>query len=139
MRRHATIREFLEIELLGRLNAGNAKKQFSVSPHFYRIPRKTQKRIDTIQNLKIEIYPNDHLPAHFHVVCEKFDARFEIDDIKLNSMKRGEIDSKSKQIIIKWAQKRQMFLRREWDAMRPTSPSRTRLIKKFQKTFMRRL
>ena len=49
--------------------------------------------VGTIRNLKIEMYPNDHNPPHFHVRtnCGTIDARFKLEDGSLIS---GVVDQK---------------------------------------------
>ncbi len=39
-----------------------------------------RKLIDKIENLKFEIYPNDHNPPHFHVISNEFNCSFRIED-----------------------------------------------------------
>ncbi len=49
--------------------------------------------IDSINDLKICIYPNDHLPPHFHVVSKQKDlnARFNVYTLDFIDMKHGKI------------------------------------------------
>lgn len=47
----------------------------------------TKERIDTIHNMQIVIYSNDHNPPHFHVFSndKKIDAKFTIERCELLS------------------------------------------------------
>ncbi len=53
----------------------------------------TKERVDTVRNMKILIYPNDHNPPHFHVIAKdgSVNAKFTIDTCELIS---GTISSK---------------------------------------------
>lgn len=52
--------------------------------------------IASIGDLKIEVYPKDHLPAHFHVVSKsrKLNARFDVNTLELLSVKTGKIQTR---------------------------------------------
>ncbi len=52
-----------------------------------------KQRIGTIENLEVIIYPNDHIPPHFHVKSKdlKIDAKFLIENGELY---KGNIGSK---------------------------------------------
>lgn len=59
-----------------------------------RIPDfEVKQQVEKIDNLKVLIYSNDHLPAHFHVISNDrlVDAKFRIDDGTLIS---GKISTK---------------------------------------------
>lgn len=57
--------------------------------------------IASTNGLKIEIYPKDHLPAHFHVVSKERDlnARFDLKTFEYISTKYGKITTKQKKQI----------------------------------------
>lgn len=54
---------------------------------------KTKRFIAGTDDLKVYIYPKDHLPAHFHVISKQrnIDARFDIYTLELINMKKGNI------------------------------------------------
>jgi hypothetical protein len=39
--------------------------------------------VDSVGQLKIEIFPNDHNPPHFHVKTERYNAKFDIETCEL--------------------------------------------------------
>lgn len=53
----------------------------------------TKERVETIDDLQVIIYSNDHKPPHFHVKTNNrgIDAKFKIEDCELIS---GEISAK---------------------------------------------
>lgn len=54
----------------------------------------TKERVETIDDLQVRIYPNDHNPPHFHVVSKngEIDAKFKIENCELIS---GNMSSKN--------------------------------------------
>ena len=54
---------------------------------------KIKKFIASTGDLRIEIYPNDHFPPHFHVISKqrKMNARFSLDTLELINTKAGKI------------------------------------------------
>lgn len=78
-------------------------------------------RVADVGGLKIEVYPNDHAPPHFHVVGPGFNAKF---DISTCAYLGGHIDHR-RRAILNWFFKhggRDMALRR-WNETRPSSAS----------------
>jgi len=75
-----------------------------------------KERIDTVRNMKIIIYSNDHEPPHFHVVSNdnSIDAKFSIDSGEFIS---GMIDSKDIKRIKAFYQspKTEMILKKIWN------------------------
>jgi len=76
----------------------------------------TKERVDTINDLNVLIYSNDHNPPHFHVKSKdlKIDAKFTIEDCELIS---GEISSKHLKRIKAFYEgtKGQMVLQTIWN------------------------
>jgi len=56
---------------------------------------KIKKFIAATGDLKIEIYPKDHKPAHFHVISKQrsINARFSLETLELINMKQGAISN----------------------------------------------
>ena len=54
--------------------------------------------VGQVRNIRIEMYPNDHNPPHFHVKtkCGSINAKFKLDDCSLLS---GEVNSKDRKRI----------------------------------------
>ena len=72
--------------------------------------------VDRVDGLKIEIYPNEHPPPHFHVVTPNINASFTIESCeKLN----GEIDSRNLKKIKYWHKRSKDQLIEVWNETRP--------------------
>lgn len=56
---------------------------------------KIKRFIATTGDLRIELHPKDHPPAHFHVISKQrnIDARFDISTLEFGSMKKGKISN----------------------------------------------
>lgn len=67
---------------------------YSLELHLNEVNTATKERVDTIDDLQVIIYSNDHNPPHFHVKTKNLniDAKFKIDDCELIS---GEISTKN--------------------------------------------
>lgn len=77
----------------------------------------TRKAIEKLEGLKIEIYPNEHPPPHFHVKSPNVNASFDIENCKrLN----GNIDKKDCKLIKHWHKKAKDELIKAWNETRPT-------------------
>lgn len=76
-------------------------------------------RVATIRGLKIEIYPNEHTPPHFHVKSPNISATFRIDDC---SIINGEIGANDYEKIIYWYKSgAKKLLVEKWNDTRPTN------------------
>lgn len=73
--------------------------------------------IERLEGLKIEIYPNEHPPPHFHAVAPKVDASFAIDDCRLL---KGDISGQDHRKIRLWHANFKPLLIDRWNATRPT-------------------
>jgi hypothetical protein len=67
---------------------------FSLEKHLKEPALATKERVETIDDLQVRIYPNDHNPPHFHVISKNrdIDAKFTIDKCELIS---GNMSSKN--------------------------------------------
>jgi hypothetical protein len=70
-----------------------------------------------LDGLKIEIYPNEHPPPHFHVRSPSVDAVFRIDDCCLL---KGKVRSNDNKKILHWYQNARPLLIDAWNSSRPT-------------------
>jgi len=76
-----------------------------------------RKALDRFDGLKIEIYPNEHPPPHFHVKSPNINASFKIKDCdKID----GTIDFKDYKKIKHWHKKSKELLIEAWNESRPT-------------------
>lgn len=75
-------------------------------------------RVDTIRGLKVEIYPNEHTPPHFHVKSPNIDVRIRIKDC---SIIEGKIGQNDYQKILYWYRAgSKKVLIEKWNELRPT-------------------
>ena len=77
----------------------------------------SEKTIDIINSLRIEVRGREHPPAHFHVICDRADAFFRIDNCE---QIEGEIGSKELKSLKAWYDKYKQKLIDEWNKMRPS-------------------
>ena len=76
-----------------------------------------RQRVAAINGLKFEVYPNDHMPPHFHLVGPGFSASFSLSKCTLLA---GKVDSKDERLV-QWFYKNggREKLQAAWDATRP--------------------
>jgi len=55
--------------------------------------------VERVNDLRIEIRPNDHPPPHFHVLGQNFDVSFEIES---GDLRKGRIDPSHFQKVKWW-------------------------------------
>jgi len=72
--------------------------------------------VDRLNGLKIEIYPNEHPPPHFHVKSPNVDASFTIEDC---SLLNGDVSGKDYDKIRYWHKFSKDLLIDVWDKTRP--------------------
>lgn len=77
----------------------------------------TRQLVERLDGLKIEIYPNEHPPPHFHVVSPDIDASFAIEDCQLLN---GKIDAQKHRKVKFWHKHAKPILIACWDSTRPT-------------------
>jgi hypothetical protein len=78
----------------------------------------TRALVERINGLKIEIYPVEHVPPHFHVKSADIDAAFTIRDCALL---KGTIDGKTQRLIVYWHSVSRQKLVEVWNRTRPTN------------------
>jgi hypothetical protein len=74
--------------------------------------------VANIRGLRIEIYPKEHAPPHFHVLSANIDASFRIDNCELLN---GTISSSDHKKILYWHKYSKQLLIEKWNSMRPTN------------------
>ena len=73
--------------------------------------------VDRLNGLKIEIYPDEHPPPHFHVVSPGANASFTIEDCRLL---KGKIDPQDQRKVRFWHKHAKATLIECWNSTRPT-------------------
>jgi Domain of unknown function (DUF4160) len=76
----------------------------------------TKQLVQRLNGLKIEIYPNEHPPPHFHVKSPEVDATFAIEDCRLLS---GFAPAQAKKKVRYWHQRSKHILVQVWNETRP--------------------
>ncbi len=74
--------------------------------------------IHRLGNVRIEIYPNEHPPPHFHVRSPEIDASFSI--VECNYLE-GNIDNKTKKHVEYFHQHHSELLIKAWNQLRPSN------------------
>ena len=69
--------------------------------------------IAIIDGMKIQVYPNEHPPPHFHVEFAEYRALIRIDTMTLW---QGSLPTNKLRTLIKWATPRQAVLFATWTA-----------------------
>ncbi len=70
-----------------------------------------------VRGLEIRVYPNEHAPAHFHVVSPDIDASFTIEDC---AFIRGNIDGREQRLVRWWYSRSREKLIQAWNETRPS-------------------
>lgn len=66
-----------------------------------------------IDGMKIQFFPNEHPPPHFHVVYAEYRALIRIDTIALW---QGSLPRNKLRVVLAWAEPRQALLLATWKA-----------------------
>jgi hypothetical protein len=67
----------------------------------------------------IRMYPNDHLPPHFHAVYGEHEALIEIETL---AVYRGEVPRRVLALVLEWAALHRDELRNDWNLARSGEP-----------------
>jgi hypothetical protein len=68
------------------------------------------------RSMRVEIYPGEHAPPHFHVKSDSINASFSIDDC---SLLRGSVSSGTLRKVRYWHQRAKPMLVETWNSTRP--------------------
>ena len=79
--------------------------------------RHIRVRVDQTCGLRIEVYPNEHPPPHFHVRGPGINASFTVEDCVHLS---GDIDGRKRELIEWWHVRARDRLIAVWNRTRPT-------------------
>ena len=74
--------------------------------------------VEKIGKLKIEIYPNEHPPPHFHVKCSEFNVSVAIET---GEIIKGKLPKKSRITIQYFHKFQRERLIKAWNRLRPTN------------------
>ncbi len=72
--------------------------------------------VDRVQNLKIEIYPNEHPPPHFHVRCPQFNVSV---NIQTGEIIKGDLPKNARKKIAYYHRIKKHKLIAIWNKLRP--------------------
>jgi hypothetical protein len=67
-----------------------------------------------VEGVKIQIYPREHPPAHFHAVFAEFRAQIEVASLRVL---RGSMPPAKLSTVISWAAPRRAALQNAWDTV----------------------
>ena len=70
--------------------------------------------VAVIDGVKIQFYPGEHPPPHFHATIAEFTAQIRIDPVVIL---RGSLPPNKVANVIDWAQQRRQPLMEAWNAM----------------------
>lgn len=74
--------------------------------------------VERVDGLKMEIYPNEHPPPHFHVKSPNINASFRIEDcVRIN----GDISGSDEKKVLYWHKHAKPMLISVWNETRPTN------------------
>ncbi len=67
--------------------------------------------IAIIDGMKIQVFPNEHPPPHFHVIFAEYRALIRIDTM---SLWKGSLPRNKLRVVLAWARLRQLLLLATW-------------------------
>lgn len=68
--------------------------------------------ITRFYGMVIKMYPNDHVPPHFHVIYNEYNGVFSIEELE---MIEGDLPNKAKRMVLEWAQMYKVQLLQMWN------------------------
>lgn len=74
--------------------------------------------VGSVRGLKIEMYPREHSPPHFHVVGGGIDALFSLED---GSFLAGNIPGREQALVKFWYNESRPLLVETWNKLRPSN------------------
>lgn len=76
-------------------------------------------RLTTIGKTIITVYPNDHLPPHFHAITTDDEALIEIATM---AILRGTLRPTARRKAVSWASENRQAIVAEWNRLNPRFP-----------------
>ena len=77
-----------------------------------------RKLVGRVNGIKIEIYPNEHVPPHFHITSPELSATFEVETCDLV---KGNADSSTYKKIRDFHSRNRDLIIETWNNLRPTN------------------
>ena len=74
--------------------------------------------IHIIGAIRILMYFDDHAPPHFHAEYGEYEALISINLIEIM---RGELPTRQRKVVLKWAKAHQAFLKEKWKEFNPNN------------------
>jgi hypothetical protein len=76
-------------------------------------------KLHRIGRVIVRVYPNDHLPPHFHVISPDAEALIEIESMVVL---RGDLPRTGGKKVMQWAQAHRRTIIAEWNRINPRFP-----------------
>lgn len=76
-------------------------------------------KLHRIGSVTIRIWPNDHLPPHFHAIGPGFEALIEIETL---SIREGALAPAIRRAVLEWAAGHKDEIAAEWTRTNPRFP-----------------
>jgi Domain of unknown function (DUF4160) len=67
-----------------------------------------------VEGVKIQFYPREHPPAHFHAVFAEYRAQIDIASL---SVIKGRLPRAKLRVVVSWAATRREALQHAWEAV----------------------
>ena len=67
--------------------------------------------ISRFYGILIQMYFNDHVPAHFHAIYAEFEAKFDIQTLEVIE---GHLPRRALALVLEWAQANRTALMEDW-------------------------
>jgi hypothetical protein len=68
--------------------------------------------VANVEGIKIQFYPRDHPPVHFHAIFAEHRAQI---DLKTLTVLKGYLPTAKLRVVVAWAKPRQTALIHAWD------------------------
>jgi Domain of unknown function (DUF4160) len=70
--------------------------------------------VAVVEGVKIQFYPSEHPPPHFHVVFAEHRAQIDISTLRVI---KGRLPRAKLRVVVSWARARQEVLQERWEAV----------------------
>ena len=76
-------------------------------------------KLGNIGRIILTVYPNDHLPPHFHAIHPDFEALIVIETLDIHA---GELKGAARKKVMAWATANIAAIKAEWNRLHPRFP-----------------